>query len=163
MYPTAEVVGTDISPIQPTWVPNNCKFIIDDVEADWVYPPGEKFDYIHGRGMAGSIGDWGKLYKQCLNNLKPGGYLEMQEYECWLRADDDSLERARWVSEWLQTLDEASIKFGKRLNVSHMHGQWIKDAGFEAVEDRVFRVNDAIPHRVLQPLTLVAGACRFMA
>jgi SAM-dependent methyltransferase len=37
LYPGAEVIGTDISPIQPAWVPPNCKFEIDDAEKEWTY------------------------------------------------------------------------------------------------------------------------------
>jgi SAM-dependent methyltransferase len=53
-HPTSTVIGNDLSPIQPTWVPPNCKFVIDDFERDWVYSPHEAFDYIHGRGLGGS-------------------------------------------------------------------------------------------------------------
>lgn len=35
MYPSARVMGTDLSPIQPEWVPPNVSFEIDDFEADW--------------------------------------------------------------------------------------------------------------------------------
>lgn len=35
MYPSARVVGVDLSPIQPEWVPPNVSFEIDDFEADW--------------------------------------------------------------------------------------------------------------------------------
>ena len=35
LYPEAEVIGTDLSPIQPQWVPNNVKFEIDDCTDDW--------------------------------------------------------------------------------------------------------------------------------
>ncbi|KAH8661000.1 S-adenosyl-L-methionine-dependent methyltransferase, partial [Ilyonectria robusta] len=36
-YPSAEVLGTDLSPIQPKWTPPNCFFEVDDYEEDWVY------------------------------------------------------------------------------------------------------------------------------
>ena len=35
-FPSAEVVGTDLSPIQPMWVQPNCRFYVDDVESEWV-------------------------------------------------------------------------------------------------------------------------------
>jgi precorrin-6B methylase 2 len=38
-YPMAEVIGTDLSPIQPKWCPPNCKFEIDDAEQVWTYAP----------------------------------------------------------------------------------------------------------------------------
>ena len=64
-FPAAEVVGTDISPIQPGWVPPNCKFYVEDAEVEpWSFEGEGLFDYVHGRAMAGSFGDWVKFYKQ---------------------------------------------------------------------------------------------------
>lgn len=34
-FPTASVIGTDLSPIQSAWVPPNVKFEIDDCTDDW--------------------------------------------------------------------------------------------------------------------------------
>jgi tRNA G46 methylase TrmB len=34
-YPDCQVIGTDLSPIQPQWVPPNLKFEIDDFEREW--------------------------------------------------------------------------------------------------------------------------------
>ncbi len=30
-----EVTGIDLSPIQPTWVPPNVRFYVDDAESEW--------------------------------------------------------------------------------------------------------------------------------
>ncbi|KAL1303402.1 hypothetical protein AAFC00_006794 [Neodothiora populina] len=35
-YPSAEVIGVDLSPIQPQMIPPNLAFEIDDVESDWL-------------------------------------------------------------------------------------------------------------------------------
>lgn len=34
-YPSAEILGNDISPIQPSLVPPNVKFEVDDIEQEW--------------------------------------------------------------------------------------------------------------------------------
>ncbi|KAL7266005.1 NAD(+) salvage pathway protein, partial [Rhizina undulata] len=34
-YPSAEVIGVDLSPIQPNWVPPSLKFEVDDIEDEW--------------------------------------------------------------------------------------------------------------------------------
>jgi cyclopropane fatty-acyl-phospholipid synthase-like methyltransferase len=36
-YPAAEVIGTDLSPIQPVWIPPNCRFEVDDAEQEWTF------------------------------------------------------------------------------------------------------------------------------
>jgi hypothetical protein len=34
-FPDCEVIGTDLSPIQPAYVPPNCKFYVDNYEDEW--------------------------------------------------------------------------------------------------------------------------------
>jgi len=53
-YPSAVVVATDLSQIQPSWVPPNAKFVR---ESDWQYSPAEAFDYIQGKSLGESIAD----------------------------------------------------------------------------------------------------------
>jgi cyclopropane fatty-acyl-phospholipid synthase-like methyltransferase len=100
-HPNATILGTDLSPIQPTWLPPNCAFYVEDVEAEWLYSPDEAFDLIHSRGMVGSISDWNAYYERILTNLTPGGRCEVQEYACWIFSADDpkmlkSPNTARW-------------------------------------------------------------------
>ncbi len=48
LYPSAEVLGIDLSPVQPSWVPPNVKFIVDDIEdPEWIH--GSDCDYVHIR------------------------------------------------------------------------------------------------------------------
>jgi hypothetical protein len=35
-YPSAAVRGIDLSPIQPSWVPPNVSFLVDDCEEEWL-------------------------------------------------------------------------------------------------------------------------------
>lgn len=58
-----QVLGNDLSPIQPRWVPPNVRFEVDDVEDDWTY--NQPFDFIHCRMMGNAIHDWPKLHRQC--------------------------------------------------------------------------------------------------
>ncbi|EME48302.1 hypothetical protein DOTSEDRAFT_42524 [Dothistroma septosporum NZE10] len=139
--PECEVVGTDLSPIQPGWLPPNCKFYVDDVESEWTWMPNEAFDYIHARGMGGSISDWPLLYSRIFSHLKPGGWLEMQEYAAWISSHDDpDLTKAPHTKQWQELIDEASLKFGKRMNVAHEQKGWIEAAGFVDVVDDVVEV-----------------------
>lgn len=155
-FPNAEVIGTDLSPIQPTWVPPNCHFYVEDVEGDWPYQPGEEFDFVHGRGMGGSISDWGRLYKQIYDNLKPGGWVEMQEYETDMYSDDNTLDNAPLIRKFQQLGDEASAKIGKQFNVAATHKQRLVDAGFVNVRDDVYKVRNP-PFPVLSPNSSTPG------
>ena len=62
-HPSADVVGVDLSPIQPSFVPPNCKFEVDDINKDWTYPEN-KFDLVHIRAMTGCIPDWPEFHKK---------------------------------------------------------------------------------------------------
>lgn len=64
-YPSAAVLGVDLSPIQPTWVPPNIKFVIDDIEDIWLYPR-DRFDYVHIRHVVHSIKDRTLLLSRAL-------------------------------------------------------------------------------------------------
>lgn len=78
-----QVVGVDLSPIQPEWyvtslsqarlrlhltscirVPANLEFQVDDAEQDWTFREDE-FDFIHIRYMSSAISDWPRLLSQC--------------------------------------------------------------------------------------------------
>jgi trans-aconitate methyltransferase len=112
-FPSAAVLGNDLSPIQPSWVPPNCRFIVDNLESEWLYKPGEKFDFIHGRAICGSIKDWPRLYSQVFEHLKPGAWVEMQEYEGVLYSDDDpEFLKAPTIAEWQKKVDERRLASG---------------------------------------------------
>ncbi|KAE8381880.1 glycosyl hydrolase [Aspergillus bertholletiae] len=133
-YPAAEaIVGIDISPIQPQWVPPNVKFYIDDIEKDWV--EGHKYDLLHCRYMAGSIKDWPRLMKQCSENLNPGGYLELQESINTLYSEDDSLPPECFTVRMMDTLKDGCLRIGQTMDPApNMHG-WVEDAGFTIVDE----------------------------
>ena len=69
-FPSAEVIGTDLSVIQPVWVPPNVKFEIDDCEDEWLYRKNS-FDYIHTRNLVGAIKDWPNLIKNVYEFVLP--------------------------------------------------------------------------------------------
>jgi hypothetical protein len=51
LFPAANVLGIDLSPIQPEWVPPNVRFMVDDVEYVFLVPsayfsfPGDSSDH----------------------------------------------------------------------------------------------------------------------
>lgn len=140
-FPNTVIVGTDLSPIQPGWVPPNCKFYVDDLESDWDYRPDEYFDYIHGRALCGSVGNWPRFFAQAYQNLNSGGWLEMQEYQTWLFSDDNTMDNAWWIKEWCTGTDEASIKFGKRIRSAQFIKSWMEEAGFVDVREEIYKVS----------------------
>ncbi|KAF6805968.1 SAM-dependent methyltransferase [Colletotrichum musicola] len=111
-FPTAQVIGVDVSPIQPSWVPPNCKFQIDDIEQPWTWP-NEYFDFIHIRNLEGAITKWDKLYKQAFIHMKPGGYIEIKEFDIETRSQVQELDKDHPFKAWSKNLLEAADKLGK--------------------------------------------------
>ena len=120
-------------------MPPNCKFEVDDVESEWTHAP---FDFIHSRAMGGSISDYGRLYKQAYDHLQPGGWIEVQEFEAWVRSDTPGMmEKATCISEWQKIVDDTTAKIGKRLRVAADQKQHLIDAGFQDVTEDVYKVS----------------------
>ncbi|WPJ64346.1 hypothetical protein SMAC4_13785 [Sordaria macrospora] len=74
-HPNCNVIGTDISLIQPSWVPPNASFEINDASKKWTYQENY-FDFIHIRWLTGVINDWDSLYKEAYRCCKPGSWIE---------------------------------------------------------------------------------------
>jgi SAM-dependent methyltransferase len=60
-HPETQVLGIDLSPIQPTFIPPNATFIVDDLEQEWSF--NNKFDFIYMRMLSVSILDFPALFK----------------------------------------------------------------------------------------------------
>jgi SAM-dependent methyltransferase len=143
-FPSAIVIGTDLSPIQPDIVPPTCTFYVDDVESEWTFRPEEAFDFIHGRAIGGSIADFGTLYRRIYDNLKPGGWVEIQEYESTFYSDDDpSLSKAPNCVKLGNLATCASEKINRSFAVAQQQRQKLIDAGFEDVHDDAYKVRQS--------------------
>jgi SAM-dependent methyltransferase len=61
-YPQAQVLGVDLSPIQPLFVPPNVKFEVDDLEEPWTF--SYQFDFIYSRMTTASFKNWPRFFEQ---------------------------------------------------------------------------------------------------
>ncbi|KDB21827.1 hypothetical protein H109_06217 [Trichophyton interdigitale MR816] len=129
-YPSAKVTGVDLSPIQPSFLPPNCTFEVDDVTlCPWTYPQNH-FDFIHVREMFGCIPDWDEFFQQCYQCLKPGGYIEMVEHSVEPTSDDGSVGPSHFYTLWGKTVVEAGATFGKSFTIWKESKERLKRAGF---------------------------------
>ncbi|KAF7590911.1 hypothetical protein BBP40_002217 [Aspergillus hancockii] len=136
-HPEATVIGTDLSPIQPNYVPPNVYFEIDDCCDEWIYKA--PFDFIHVRGLFGSVADWGSFYEQALTHLQPGGYIEQVEMGVNPVSDDGSTKGSVYETWGAKSL-EAGDKFGKSLRIVDESKQRMIDAGFINVVERRYKL-----------------------
>ncbi|KAJ4150363.1 hypothetical protein LMH87_011115 [Akanthomyces muscarius] len=135
IYPNTTFQGMDLSPIQPDWVPQNVSFVVDDIEhvAGWTYDDN-MFDYIHVRHIVHSIRDRKELWERIYKHLKPGGYVEVQEFEYVAACDDSSCDGPYPWRDFLDNLRKGLQALGGSdlLGIRRVDEE-LAAAGFEAL------------------------------
>jgi len=136
LYPEAEVIGVDLSPIQPNWTAPNVKFEIDDITQPWTWE-SNSMDFIHVRTMGGSIKDWPGFLQECYKALKPGGRIEISEIQTQFSCDDGSLKPdancLKWAAQFHEIAQTLSLDFDQMPKMP----AWVKGAGFTDMEETV--------------------------
>ncbi|KAH6951924.1 S-adenosyl-L-methionine-dependent methyltransferase [Fusarium avenaceum] len=140
MFPNASVVGTDLAPIQPTWIPPNLEFQIDDCTQEWSFASAS-LDYVHIRWLVGSIVDWTALFKQAYKSLKPGGYVESYEPGSRVESDDGTVREGSALSQWEKFFVEGGLKLGRPFTIFEegIQKAAMREAGFVDIEERDFK------------------------
>ncbi|OHF03914.1 UMTA methyltransferase [Colletotrichum orchidophilum] len=138
IFSNAQVYGNDLSAIQPSWVPPNVKFEIDDVESEWL--DDRKYDYIMCRYMLCSIGDWPKLVRNIFKHLTPGGWAEFQDMDSLYYSDDDSFTEKHATFKWNKTLVEAMNSINRDSQPGPKLLDWVVETGFENVNHQKFKI-----------------------
>ncbi|KAH7313363.1 S-adenosyl-L-methionine-dependent methyltransferase [Stachybotrys elegans] len=131
LYPRCEVVGTDIAAIAETSsVPMNVFFEIEDAE-DWDRMP-DCYDLIHLRSMEGAFRDWTFIYDNAFYSLKPGGWIEVQDFDTAEGMDKfrEHLPPDSPLHSLMEDLDQAAIKAGRKRGTTHMDPRVLMDSGF---------------------------------
>ncbi|KAH7207397.1 S-adenosyl-L-methionine-dependent methyltransferase [Fusarium oxysporum] len=144
-HPEAEVLGVDLSPIQPSmyallWntdsliterhksrVPLNCRFEIDDLEDAWTFK--HQFDFIFIRSMIASFKSWPDIFSKAFENLEPGGYIEVQDNVYPLASDDGTIHNTD-ILTWSELMVKAANKIGRSITVASKFKSMLEDAGF---------------------------------
>jgi SAM-dependent methyltransferase len=152
-HPSATVLGVDLSPVQPRWVPPNCQFQIDDIEAEWTYPlPSTEaasehhhgsqnggFDFIHCRMLMLGLKDWPNLFRQAFAHLRPGGYFEAQEFELTVHCEPDSPKKGVALRRWSDSVTAAALKAGIDATASRRFPTQLQEAGFTDIQVKTVR------------------------
>ncbi|KAF5006009.1 hypothetical protein FDECE_7583 [Fusarium decemcellulare] len=141
-FPSAKVIATDITPTQPSWVPPNLEFQIDDAQLDWTFEP-ESFDFIHIRYLQGSIENWDKLYSQVYKALKPGGWFQHIEPDLQMLSQnpDVKVDDKHIFSRWAQVFTEVGEKMGRTFDFTDRKLEKLATAaGFSAINFETHRI-----------------------
>jgi len=127
-FPNADVVGNDLSPIQPRWVPPNVHFEVDDLESDWTYTT--PFDFIHARQLYSAISDWPRLFDQTMEHLRPGAWCEFVDVDLNWTSPDGTITDTSPLRVTSNKFQEFCRIGGKEPCPGPRLQGWMKDAGF---------------------------------
>ncbi|KIL92120.1 hypothetical protein FAVG1_04527 [Fusarium avenaceum] len=139
-YPNSQFHGMDLSPIQPDWVPENAIFFVDDIEheAGWTYPE-ETFDYIHIRHAVHSLKDRELVWDRIWKHLKPGGYVEVQEFHHTAVCDDSSCDGPYAWRDFTSYLREGMAALGSDIDGITNVERELYEAGFENITTKNYK------------------------
>lgn len=149
LFPNAAITGTDLSPVQPTEVPENVHFLVDDAtEDEWLWEP-DHFDFIHTGHMTGAMPSFKRLLRQTFKYLKPGGYVECHELDPKPKCDDNTMPpenpdgySAYALHDWfdLNMRSSREIEPARQFRIAHRIERWMKDVGFVDVVQRTYKI-----------------------
>ncbi|PHH83289.1 hypothetical protein CDD82_2469 [Ophiocordyceps australis] len=128
-YPSATVIGTDLSAIQPRWVPVNVHMFVDDCEQpDWLH--GSNYDLVHFRGMAGVLRDLDGVLATAYPRVKNGGWVEFHEVVPKILCDDNTMAEDDALRIFYEAAVEGLRTFGcDPLRTAHLE-EVLDRAGF---------------------------------
>ena len=167
MFPSAQVIGVDIAPIQPKWVAPNCHFEIDDIESDWLWKKNH-FNFIHLRDPLLVVRDWPKLMEQIYDHLKPGGWCELATIYPVPTSDDGSMPPNSGFKTFCDSLMEAAVLFGAPITAPH-YADYLRNSGHINVRTNIFKIPSSPWPKdprlkkiaVLEMTNVIAGATAF--
>lgn len=137
VYPESEVIGVDLSPIQPSLTPPNCSFEVDDLEKEWTWT--RPFDLIFARVLTACFEEMQSFVDKSFENLEPGGYLEMQDLTHPLGCDDGSLDLESPLGQFGPLVIKACTLAGRPIDIAPKYGEFMKKAGFVDVVHRQYK------------------------
>ncbi|OGE55745.1 hypothetical protein PENARI_c004G10368 [Penicillium arizonense] len=137
--PQSTVRGVDLFPPPVTWVPPNCILEVDNILEQWTW--NVPLDLIHMRGMTGSFEphEWDRVYKQCYDNLKPGGWIEQLEASPYVLCDDDSLPADSILHTWGPNFTHCCIRAGRPIDTIDVMAGTMRKAGFVDFHEKEYK------------------------
>jgi len=135
-FPSASVIGVDLSPIQSPYVPSNVTFQVYDIDEPWAF--AFKFDFVYCRMMTGALANWPHFFQQAYNYLAPGGWIELADI-CSIRSDDESLKEDSALRKWVDLLLEGAKLMGRPFDGAEKYREQLEAQGFINVHEVVFK------------------------
>ena len=89
--------------------------------------------------LTGSIGDFPKLFRQSLENLNPGGWIEVHDIRLPPQSDDGTLKEDSQILKWAGFMLEAAAGFGRYADSAKDYKRQLGEAGFVNVTEVIYK------------------------
>ena len=139
-YPTAQVYGVDLSPVPARPKPLNVDFIQGEIRALLNHDDRlslSSADFAFSRLLILGMSDWPGYVRAMASLLRPGGWMEMQDYACELYLNGQCCSDERG---WFQALCGAAEKKGWDLRCGKHVKKYMEQAGLVEVQVIRYRV-----------------------
>ncbi|KAG6291982.1 hypothetical protein E4U46_000583 [Claviceps purpurea] len=110
---------------------------VDDCELDWIE---RDVDLVHFRYMVVLLKDTTKPLGHAFECLRPGGWVELQDFQPIPLCDDGTMPGDDPVKHPLDLTERAFEKFGMRFKLSAELEPYLREAGFENIHCKIFKV-----------------------
>ncbi|KAK9436996.1 UMTA methyltransferase family protein [Metarhizium brunneum] len=138
-FPSARVIGTDLSPIQPQWAPPNTEFRVEDLDDEhrpWssIYAGA---DAIHTRALLPTLRNPKLVLRRAFENLKPGGWVECHEIVSCVFSEDGAVNRGHPLHKMYDLINGSfSQVYGWNLQIAAQIPDVLREIGFVGVAQR---------------------------
>lgn len=89
--------------------------------------------------LAGALTDWPRFMNRCLENLAPGGWLELADITFPTLSDDGTLTDTAPLSQWNKHVIEAGHRLNHSIECAKHYKQQMIDAGFVNVQEKLYK------------------------
>ncbi|KAL2177144.1 S-adenosyl-L-methionine-dependent methyltransferase [Thermothelomyces heterothallicus CBS 202.75] len=138
-FPSARVTGVDLSPIQPHWIPPNVEFIVDDIEDEWVH--ANDYDFAHFRFVNTLLRDNTAVLRKVFQNLKPGGWVEVQDMVPRVSCDDNTVTPDHPLIKFYSMVKPVlREKYGFEIRILDTLPTLLQNLGFVNVHRKIFHM-----------------------
>lgn len=138
-YPSARIVGTDLSKVQPVRTLSNVSFQIEDFDDEWT-ASDEKYDLVHHRFNVLAVSNWPQQFEKAFDALIPGGFIEVVDVVGPPQSDDGSIPQGSQLVRLFEHTSNGCRQVGKDLSVVH-HGQkQLEEAGYVNIQERILKM-----------------------
>ncbi|RMJ08109.1 hypothetical protein BHE90_013177 [Fusarium euwallaceae] len=137
-FPSARVIGTDLSPIQPHWTPPNVEFRVEDLEDEnrpWTRIYADA-DLIHIRALLQTLRKPRQLIQRSFDELRPGGWIEIHEVISRVSSEDGTADDHPMNKFYDLVESHFTAIYGWNLSFSNQIAETLEEVGFTNINTR---------------------------